>query len=190
MPFNVDPNQAPLGYLIQCEYVKSRTYGAGGNIDNWEPWSRVHDTPNLRPVGIRDTGVRNLVVTPLGRVEPQRPHCDHEFTDDGEFIQVCPKCGRQEDHEPKWRDMDSAPKNGTMLRLLVRFTGNPTEDLEDSPTIGANNFDHCGNDEWQFAGWCWAHDHFTEGKGEPIGWLPFFDEPTVTYIEVEQDEQK
>lgn len=186
MPFNVDPTQAPLGYLIQCEYVKSRTYGAGGNIDNWEPWSRVHDTPNLRPVGIRDTGVRNLVITPLGRVEPPRPHCDCEPIDDGGFIQVCPKCGRQEDHEPKWRDMATAPRDGTMVRLLVRFTDHPTDDSEEAATIGAYSEDG----GWKFAGWCWSHDHFTEGKGEPIGWLPMFDEPTVTYIEVEEGDQE
>lgn len=24
-----------------------------------------------------------------------------------------------------------------------------------------------------FEEWCWTHDHFTDGKGVPLGWLPF-----------------
>lgn len=24
-----------------------------------------------------------------------------------------------------------------------------------------------------FAGWSWEHDCFCEGRGKPIGWLPF-----------------
>ena len=72
-----------------------------------------------------------------------------------------------------WRPIDTAPRDGTMLRLLVAFTEHATEDSPDpSPTIGANNFDGDGEDEWRFAGWCWTHDHFTEGKGTPVGWLP------------------
>lgn len=74
-----------------------------------------------------------------------------------------------------WNDMSSAPKDGTMLRLLVEFEEHSTEDETTAPTIGTNNFDNDENDEWLFAGWCWTHDHFTQGVGKPIGWLPFFD---------------
>lgn len=72
----------------------------------------------------------------------------------------------------EWRDMASAPRDGTMVRLLVEFEEHSTEDADQAPTIGANNFDHDGEDRWQFAGWCWSHDHFVEGKGVPVGWLP------------------
>lgn len=76
-----------------------------------------------------------------------------------------------------WRPMDTAPRDGTVLRLLVEFTEHATEDSPDpAPTIGANNFDNTGEDEWQFAGWCWTHDHFTQGKGKPVGWLPMVDD--------------
>lgn len=69
--------------------------------------------------------------------------------------------------------MDTAPRDGTMLRLLVQFDEHATEDTSAPAwTIGANEFDANGNDEWRFAGWCWTHDHFTEGKGTPVGWLP------------------
>jgi hypothetical protein len=70
----------------------------------------------------------------------------------------------------EWRPMDTAPRDGTMLRLLVQFEDHATEDTtEPAPTIGAYSE---GAECWQFAGWCWSHDHFTEGKGEPVGWLP------------------
>ena len=72
--------------------------------------------------------------------------------------------------------MDTAPRDGTMVRLLVEFTDHATEDcVGPAWTIGANNDDEVGEDErvgWQFAGWCWTHDHFTEGRGKPVGWLP------------------
>jgi hypothetical protein len=106
--------------------------------------------------------------------------CKHEWADDGQFLQVCTLCGTQEDHDPKWRDMATAPRDGTLVRLLVEFTDHPTEDSNPAPTIGANSFDHDDSvDEWKFAGWCWTHDHFTEGKGEPIGWLPLMNDPVV-----------
>ena len=70
----------------------------------------------------------------------------------------------------EWRPMDTAPRDGSMLRLLVRFEDHATEDTtEPAPTIGAYSE---GAECWQFAGWCWTHDHFTEGKGTPVGWLP------------------
>jgi hypothetical protein len=75
-----------------------------------------------------------------------------------------------------WLPMPSAPKDGTMVRLLVEFTENATEDsAEPCPTIGANNFDNDEQDEWKFAGWNWSHDCFTEGVGTPVGWLPLID---------------
>lgn len=118
--------------------------------------------------------------------------CKHEWTDDGQWLQICTLCGRQEDHDPKWRDMDSAPRDGTLLRLLVEFDEHSTEDSDQAPTIGANNFDHDGLDEWKFAGWCWTHDHFTEGKGTPVGWLPLMNDPVIItpYSPAEQPQDK
>ncbi len=82
--------------------------------------------------------------------------------------------------------MDTAPRDGTMIRLLVRFTEHSTEDAEQAWTIGANGFDNDGEDVWKFAGWCWTHDHFTEGQGMPIGWLPMLDSATQTPAEGEE----
>lgn len=109
--------------------------------------------------------------------------CNHEWTDDGEHLLVCTACGAREDHNPGWRDIATAPRDGTMLRLLVEFEDHSTEDADQAPTIGANNFDNDGEDRWQLAGWCWSHDHFTEGKGVPVGWLPMLEPKTTAYAE-------
>lgn len=71
------------------------------------------------------------------------------------------------------RSMETAPRNGTMLRLLVEFEAHATEDGP-GPfwTIGANCFGNDGIDKWQFAGWDWCHDCFTQGEGKVVGWLP------------------
>lgn len=75
-----------------------------------------------------------------------------------------------------YNSMDTAPQN-ELIRLLVDFTDNATEDT-DKPTwtIG---FYSDATEEWQFAGWCWTHDHFTEGKGTPVGWLPLVPEASA-----------
>lgn len=44
-------------------------------------------------------------------------------------------------------------------------------------TVGFNTFDNDGDPEWKFAGWCWSNDHFTDGIGEPLRWLPMPDMP-------------
>lgn len=74
----------------------------------------------------------------------------------------------------QWRPMETAPKDGTLVRLLVEFEDNATEDGEGpQPTIGSNTADNTGEDiGWQFAGWNWAHDCYTQGTGTPVGWLP------------------
>jgi len=75
-------------------------------------------------------------------------------------------------------DMGSAPRDGTILRLLVDYSGEDADhalaDTADTAwTIGHNNFDNDGEDAWLFAGWCWSHDHYTQGEGKVVGWLPF-----------------
>lgn len=73
-----------------------------------------------------------------------------------------------------WNPMSTAPRDGSIIRLLVEFENHPLEDHQaPQHTIGSNSFDNTGVDEWQFVGWCRTHDHFTEGTGKVIGWLPF-----------------
>jgi hypothetical protein len=72
--------------------------------------------------------------------------------------------------------MDTAPTNGQMVRLLVDFEDNSLEDT-DQPvwTIGACYASDAEEEVWQFAGWNWSHDCFTEGHGKPVGWLPMLE---------------
>lgn len=125
-----------------------------------------------------DAGHRDEDYRPEELGDPAgQPPCQHEWTDDGQFLLVCTACGAQEDHDPHWRPIETAPRDGSMLRLLVEFSEHSTEDEDQAPTIGANNFDNDEEDVWKFAGWCWSHDHFVQGEGVPVGWLPLLDVP-------------
>ena len=72
--------------------------------------------------------------------------------------------------------IEDAPRDGTMLRLLVDYSGEDYgHPLEDSSkptwTIGFNNFENDGQDVWLFAGWSWQHDEFIQGRGTPISFM-------------------
>lgn len=71
-----------------------------------------------------------------------------------------------------WQTIETAPKDGTLILLLIEGGENSTEDANVWRTIGVNNRDNDGEDLWHFAGWCWTHDHFTDGSGEVVGWSP------------------
>ena len=67
-----------------------------------------------------------------------------------------------------WRDMSSAPLDGTLVQLLVCFDHNGIEDTsEPAATIGSHN-----DGEWNFVGWCWHTDEWARGSGDLLGWLP------------------
>lgn len=75
--------------------------------------------------------------------------------------------------------LDTWDRRDDPVLLLVDYSADdadhPLEDAELAVTIGHNDDHHVGDDEgvgWQFAGWCWTHDHYVEGKGKVIGWLP------------------
>lgn len=78
----------------------------------------------------------------------------------------------------QWQPLETAPKDGTILRLLVNFDEHPLEDdnTKPIPTIGCNSLANTGEDEWKFAGWSWCHDCFTQGEGSVVGWLPMMKE--------------
>lgn len=84
--------------------------------------------------------------------------------------------------------MSTAPRDGTIVRLLVQFTDNATEDtVGPAWTIGGNTCEGTGENVWQFAGWNWEQDCFTEGDGTPIGWLPMVGSPQAATEAVEGD---
>jgi hypothetical protein len=77
-----------------------------------------------------------------------------------------------------WLPLEDAPTDGSIIRLLVEFEDHSLEDSRKPvQTIGLCTYDGTGEKRWQFAGWCWTHDHFTEGVGIPVGWLPFTGTP-------------
>lgn len=82
--------------------------------------------------------------------------------------------------------MATAPRDGTTLRLLVDYRAEDAHhalvDDAEGWTIGHNNYDNDGEDRWQLAGWCWSQDHYTEGHGKPLGWLPFEPGAAVTAV--------
>ena len=84
-----------------------------------------------------------------------------------------------------WHPIDTYKKDGKLVLLLVDGGDHATEDASVFRTIGSNAFDHDGEDRWDYAGWCWSHDHWTQAaedrRGKVIGWhpLPHFDEADI-----------
>lgn len=85
--------------------------------------------------------------------------------------------------ELKPHSMSGAPRDGTIVRLLVKYDRDdgwsPLEDADEAWSIGFNSLENTGEDRWQIVGWDWSSDRFTEGVGTPIGWLPFHGEQHV-----------
>ena len=84
-----------------------------------------------------------------------------------------------------WLPIDSAPKSGTLIALLLPPTEDRLNPLDDTSgytqTIGFNNLELDHIDEWKFAGWDWSGDEFAIGSGTPVMWHAILDVPM--YIE-------
>lgn len=63
-----------------------------------------------------------------------------------------------------WKEITEDLKDGEMLLLLVEEADHPLQDSLFTVTLGFNNYNEDGIDEWKIVGWCWSHDHFTEDK--------------------------
>lgn len=90
---------------------------------------------------------------------------------------IAPAAVRREALEEAFCPMETWDKRDETVLLLVDYTDgdHPLDDAVIAITIGHNNDHNIGDDEptgWQFAGWCWAHDHYVQGSGKPIGWMP------------------
>ena len=86
--------------------------------------------------------------------------------------------------------LGTAPKDGTIVQLLVQFVAHPPGqetvlngagplyDTADACwTIGGNSVENTGIDHWQFVGWNWEQDYFvdtsTDAGHRVLGWAPF-----------------
>jgi hypothetical protein len=88
---------------------------------------------------------------------------------------------------PAWNyDMSAAPKDGTLLQLLLDHsaddgTGECDGGFEDAlrtRVMGFNNGDNDGQDRWMFPGWDWCQDCIIpQGCGTPIAWAPMIERP-------------
>ena len=83
-----------------------------------------------------------------------------------------------------WLTIASAPRDGQLILLAcwdefdaLERSEHPTEDDPVWRTIGHNNLRNTEMDEWEMAGWCWCHDHFTAGHGTPTHWMPLPEKP-------------
>lgn len=74
-----------------------------------------------------------------------------------------------------WRPLDDAARRD-IAWLLVDYSGeqgeHPIADATFAATIGFWQDGDGSEGEWKFAGWCWSHDHFTEGRGRVVAWKP------------------
>ena len=75
------------------------------------------------------------------------------------------------------QSIETAPKNGQLISLLVDHTVAPTwtpfEDENIGWTIGFNSYEHTGDDLWEIVGWDWQQDEYANGTGKILGWRPF-----------------
>jgi len=73
----------------------------------------------------------------------------------------------------EWKPIETAPKDGTLVLLIVKAEDHSMDDADHSRTIGFNNFENDEIDEWRFAGWHWCQDLFVQGAGEPLMWAEY-----------------
>lgn len=71
-----------------------------------------------------------------------------------------------------WQPMYTAPTDGTVIRLLVKFEHSSPDDNSDvAATIGAMSMDYYGNPQWAVVGWDWSQDCWRSAPGTAMGWM-------------------
>lgn len=103
-------------------------------------------------------------------VQPVPDHCDR-VTWRGRYYHL-----GADKVETAARPLETLPRDGTLCRMLVRFTRNEMDTTSGRTaawTIGS--FDP-EEEEFHLAGWDSDFQHFTDGDGDVLGWLPLVDE--------------
>jgi hypothetical protein len=136
-------------------------------IDGWRQWARSEIGKPYQDDFERLCRMALASLTP-----PQQQQNDAHL--------ACDTSGSPTDTQGSgmaWQPIASAPKDGTLLLLLLDADNDRRHPLEDtagaSRTVGHNNFDHDGVDEWCFAGWTWEQDYYVQGEGNPVAWMHY-----------------
>lgn len=134
-----------------------RWYASGRHFDVVDGRTRIIDTGAVASNALKHASLEYL-----------------EMKGDAELAELREKVAPPAAGVPEaWQPMETAPKDGTLLRLLVKFEDHPIDDgAGPFATVGTNYRDNTGEDAWQIVGWCWEQDRFIDGVGTPVGWLP------------------
>ncbi len=94
-------------------------------------------------------------------------------------------CSQCRAHPPAeaatWQPIESAPKDGTSVLLLIDPQDSAHSLHDDSFVVSIGSYGVEGGAEvdptWCFAGWSWSHDEYVRGKGTPTHWQPLPEPP-------------
>ena len=81
-----------------------------------------------------------------------------------------------------WLPIETAPKDGTTVLLLVADGEHNLQDEDPGITIGSFGVEGGPEEDptWHFAGWSWYQDYYCRGTGTPTHWQPLPAPPQET----------
>lgn len=94
----------------------------------------------------------------------------------GQYVDAPCRCVASPAEASTWQPIESAPKDGTSVLLLIDPQDSAHSLHDDSFVVSIGSYGVEGGAEvdptWCFAGWSWSHDEYVRGKGTPTHWMP------------------
>ncbi len=94
----------------------------------------------------------------------------------GQYVDAPCRCVAPPAEASTWQPIESAPKDGTSVLLLIDPQDSAHSLHDDSFVVSIGSYGVEGGAEvdptWCFAGWSWSHDEYVRGKGTPTHWMP------------------